>query len=119
MKKLLTTFLLLGIGLALAACDWNDDRYRHKPAEGHGALLVDNRTSGDLRVYVDRVEVGKVSAYKDRAFDLTGGVYRVVLEERHGWANWRDDVDIIEGRLTVLDVSSGSSTRLDVAVFFD
>ncbi|MCO5043919.1 MAG: hypothetical protein M9963_09415 [Kiritimatiellae bacterium] len=119
MKQLLPLLALGAVALSLVACDWDDDKYRHKPAEGMGALVVDNRTGGDLRVYVDQIEVGKVSAYKDRSFDLTGGVYRVVLEERHGWANWRDDVDIMQSRLTVLDVARGTSTRLDVSVFFD
>ncbi|HMP74999.1 MAG TPA: hypothetical protein PKE12_01765 [Kiritimatiellia bacterium] len=120
MKTILHALLAVGLAVGLAGCDWDDDNDRdHVPPAGFGALLVDNNTSRDLRVYVDGVEKGKVGDYSDRPFDLEPGVYRVVLDQRNSDANWRDEVDIIEGRLTVLDVADGFGDELDVRVFFD
>lgn len=120
MKTFLRALLAAGLVLGVAGCDWDDDDDRdHVPPEGFGALLVDNNTSRDIRVYVDGVEKGNVGDFSDRPFDLTGGVYRVVLDQRDSDASWRDTVDIIEGRLTVLDVADGFGTELDVVVFFD
>lgn len=107
-------------GLMFTSCDLdNDDDRDHVPPAGYGALLVDNNTSRDLRVYINGEEKGKVGDYADHAFDLTSGVYRIVLDQRDSDASWRDDVDIIEGRLTVLDVADGFDEELDVRVFFD
>lgn len=118
MRRLATLLLVYLCAIGLTGCDWDDDR-DHVPPDGFGALFVDNNTSRDLRVYVDGEEKGKVNDYSDRPFDLKPGVYRVVLDQSDSNRNWRDTVDIIEGRLTVLDVADGSGLELDVAVFFD
>ena len=113
--------LVAAAALAMAlitGCDNDNDR-DHVPQPGFGALLVDNNTSRDLRVYVDGEEIGKVGDYSDRPFDLKPGVYRIVLDQRNSDASWRDDVDIIDGRLTVLDVADDFGDDLDVRVFFD
>jgi hypothetical protein len=117
-----STFVILALASALSAvltgCDWSDDP-DHVPPDGFGALFVDNNTSRELRVYVDGAEKGRVRAYSDRPFDLKPGLYRVVLDQRDTARNWRDTVDVIEGRLTVLDVADGIGSELDVVVFFD
>ncbi len=112
---------LAAAALALACCAGceSDSHRDHVPPEGFGALLVDNNTSRDLRVYVDGEERGRVGDYTDRPFDLAPGVYRIVLDQRDSDASWRDDVDIIENRLTVLDVADGFDDELDVRIFFD
>lgn len=115
----LTALLLFSLfAMGLTGCDVDDDR-DHVPPDGFGALFVENNTARDLRVYVDGEEKGKVNDYSDRPFDLKPGVYRVVLDQSESDRNWRDTVDIIEGRLTVLDVADGAGLELDVAVFFD
>lgn len=119
--RVMGTLCALGLlGTLLAACDWDNRGSRdHHPPEGSGALVVENNSSGDLRVYIDGMEEGKVGDYSNRAFDLLPGVYRIVLDERHGDRSWRDDVDIIEGRLTILDVAGGWDDEFDVRIFFD
>lgn len=102
----------------LSACKLGEDR-DHVPPQGYGALFVENNTSRELRVYVDGDLVGSVGRYSDRPFDLKPGVYRVVLDQKDSARNWRDDIDIINGRLTVLDVADGIGAGLDVVVFFD
>ncbi|MCZ7590879.1 MAG: hypothetical protein M5U15_01435 [Kiritimatiellae bacterium] len=108
------------IGLLAAGCDLdNHGSRKHNPPDGYGALVVENNSSRDIRVYIDGKEAGKVSDYSNRPFDLLPGVHRIILDERHGDRSWRDDVDIIEARLTILDVSSGWDNDFDVRVFFD
>ncbi|MCS6771904.1 MAG: hypothetical protein NZ740_07750 [Kiritimatiellae bacterium] len=104
--------------LLLGGCDVDDDR-DHIPAPGNGALFVENNTSWEIRVYVNGEFVGRVGRFSDRPFDLRPGVYRVVLDQKDTARNWRDDVDVITGRLTVLDVADAPDSELDVVVFFD
>ena len=83
-------------------------------------MIVDNDTFNDISVFVDGRRLEEVRDDKKRIYDLDPGVYRVVLEEQGGRRSFRDDIDILDGRNTVLDVhSSGSSSRYDVLVFFD
>jgi hypothetical protein len=120
LKRCLAGALIATAGLLASGCDLDSDNDRdHVPPDGFGALLVDNNTSRDLRVYVDGDERGQVGDYSDRPFDLEPGVYRIVLDQRDSDASWRDEVDIIEGRLTVLDVADDFGDELDVRVFFD
>ncbi len=116
--KYTLVLMLILLGFAIVGCE-DDEDYNHNPASGMGALVVENRTYNDLDVYIDGVFVGRVNDGKDRAKDLAPGTYRVVLEERHGDSNYRDDVDILQGRLTVLDVREGASVDYDVDVWFD
>lgn len=37
-------------------------------------------------------------------YDLEPGLYRVILEERGGRGTFRDDIDILLGRNTVIEV---------------
>jgi hypothetical protein len=105
--------------LLVSACD--DGRDDHEPATGLGAVQVDNNTSTELAVFVDGMKLGNVDSYKDEAYDLSPGVHRVVLDER-GDGNKSDarDVDVLEGKTTVLDVSVPfAGSGYDVVVFFD
>lgn len=123
MKTLFRWMILPLVALGVAGCDYdndNDDDY--EPPAGRGALLVDNNTSDEIRVYVDGEQRGRVDDYSDRPFDLEPGVHRVVLDQVNGDRNFRDDVDIIEGRLTVLDVQTDfdfGDDDYDVEIFFD
>lgn len=117
--------LLLAALLPLTAgCSWDedDDDKDFDPPEGQGALRVDNNTGDDIQVYVNGQRLGTVGDYSDRAFPLNPGLYRVVLDQKRGDRNYRDDVDIIVDRLTVLDVQRDDSffdDDYDVEVFFD
>lgn len=123
MKTLFRWMILPLLALGVVGCDYdndNDDDY--DPPAGQGALLVDNNTSDEIRVYVDGEQRGRVDDYSDRPFDLEPGVHRVVLDQVNGDRNFRDDIDIIEGRLTVLDVQTDfdfGDDDYDVEIFFD
>lgn len=123
MKRLLQTVIipLLALGWG-TGCDWDhDDDDDHVPAPGKGAILVDNNTGDDIRIYVDGIQLGRAEDYSDRAFDLDPGLHRVVLDEVDGDRDYREDLDIIEGRLTVLDVTVDFDDYddYDVDIFFD
>jgi hypothetical protein len=105
-------------------CDWEDDDDDEDfvPPAGQGALRVDNNTGDDIRVYVNGELLGTTGDYSDRAFPLDPGLYRVVLDQKSGGRNYRDDVDIIVDRLTVLDIEIDNDFfdgDYDVEVYFD
>lgn len=116
--------MVLALALPLGAgCDWDDDDEEDfEPPAGQGALRVDNNTGDDIRIYVNGEQLGTVGDYSDRAFPLDPGVYRVVLDQKNGDRDFRDEVDLIENRRTVLDVSYDRDPfddDYDVEVFFD
>jgi hypothetical protein len=90
---------------------------------GAGALLpVAQGGIKNIRVYVNGEPLGTTGDYSDRAFPLDPGLYRVVLDQKSGGRNYRDDVDIIVGRLTVLDIEIDNDFfdgDYDVEVYFD
>jgi len=106
--------LMLGLG----ACD-NDD-WNHTPPPGMGSIIVDNRTADDVNVYLDGYYTNGVSDFDYEAYDLAPGIHRVVLDESHGSRNWWGDVDVLQGKLTVLEVNDGYySSDYDVRIYFD
>ena len=110
---------VLVLALLLTGC--RDSRHKHHPPEGYGAMVVDNYTGSRVSVYVDGLEVEQVSSGKYRAYDMEPGVYRVVLVSRHSDATWTGDVDVLEDRLTILEVDSYymDYRTLDVSVWID
>ena len=113
--------LLVGAFFGTGCSDWwDDDDHDHDPPAGQGAIIVDNHTFNDIRVYFNGAQQEKTSDGKSKAYNLDPGVYRVVLDERNGSRNFRGDVDVLENKVTVIDVASGgSATRFDIAIFFD
>ena len=106
----------------LSGCEYDDeDDNDHEPPAGQGSLIIYNNTVDDIAVYIDDVRVEDVGDDDDRAYDLAPGVHRVVLDQRGGDRTYRDDVDILEGRRTIMDVAFDSldSFDYDVVVFFD
>ena len=81
----LSASLCLWLG---AGCD--EEAYEdHVPSAGNGSLIID--------------------AY--RIFDLAPGLHRLVAAEAgEGDRSYRDDIDILEGRLTIVELWSGSTT---------
>jgi hypothetical protein len=107
--------------VTLASCDLsNDDDDDHDVPDGQGSLIVDNNSADEISVFVDGIKVKNLGDYSDWAYDLDPGVHRVVLDQSGGDRSYREDIDILKGRRTVLDVSVHTfDSEYDVAVFFD
>ena len=103
-----------------AGCETDDD-YDHDVPAGKGTLVVDNQTPDRIRVYVDGAQVQNVGDGHERYYDLDPGVYRVVLDGDDTDRNWADDVDVLEGRLTILKVTDdlGDFDDFNVDLDFD
>ncbi len=111
---------ILAIGLAslffTPGCEWDDDDFDHNPPAGHGSIIIDNYTYSDIELFVDGLLAGKINNDDDRAFDLAPGVYRVLLNDEDDQRNWAGDVDVLEGRLTILTVRIDSTDFNDYDV---
>jgi len=124
MKKMTSRLLITlfcSTSFLVTGCDWEDDQVSdHKPPDGQGSIVVDNNTAEDIKVYIDGTRQSDTRDFDDRAYDLDPGLYRVVLDEDDGDRTYRDDIDVIEGRLTILDVSADpfDNDDYDVEVFF-
>jgi hypothetical protein len=119
---LLTAICFSASLLILTGCDDDDeDIFDRVPPAGKGSLIIDNNTINDIDLYIDGTNTTRIGDYSVRVFDLLPGVYRIVLDEDDGDRNFRDDVDILEGRRTVLDVDerNGDPGRYYVTVEFD
>ena len=105
----------------LAGCEDDDTYYDYDPPAGQGSLLVVNNTRDDISVYVNGGAVEETAERSWHPYDLDPGVYRVVLEQQGGDRNFSDDVDILENRLTILDVDidTDDGTRYDVLLRYD
>jgi hypothetical protein len=106
--------------LGLAGCNLDDENdYDVVPSAGKGTLVVDNETTGDINLYVGGQSRGQVDDDSYLPSELNPGVYRVVLDGDDDDRVWAADVDILEGRLTVLRVSEDSDDRYDYDVTID
>jgi len=93
-------------GLPLAAgCEGKNHDIDHTPPKGMGSLAVDNPTLDDIKVYVDDAQVGRAKDDSAPVFDLKPGVHRVVLDQEDGDRHYASDIDILNGRVTILRVS--------------
>lgn len=112
--------LVLGMILMLGLCACDGGGWNHTPPAGMGSIIVDNRTDDGVNVYLDGYYTNRVSDFDHEAFDLAPGIRRVVLDESRGSRNWRGDVDVLEGKLTVIEVNTGFySSDYDVRIYFD
>ena len=102
-----------------AGCD--DEEFDHTPPAGQGTLVVDNYAADRVYVYIDGEQVNSVTADKHQYYDRDPGVYRVVLDGDDSERSWADDVDVLEGRLTVLEVRTHALDyqAFDVRVYFE
>ena len=80
-------------------------------------MIVDNDTTDDISVFVDGAALPETPEGKYRAYDLDPGVRRVVLDQQGGDHNYRGDIDILEGRLTILEVEFDLDDADDYDVF--
>ncbi len=90
--------------IMFSGCDTDDNR-DYEPPAGQGALIIENDTGTDIRFFLEGVEQREVDSFDDRTYNLDPGVYRVVLTEEDGQRSYREDVDILEGNLTILNVT--------------
>ena len=121
MKRILAILALLTTSITLTGCDWDDDNDDDfDPAEGKGAIIVDNNSADEIAVYIDGVRFDDVDSYSDEPYEVDPGVHRVVLDQRGGDRSYRDDIDVLQNKRTVLDVSAPTfDDDYDVEVFFD
>jgi hypothetical protein len=124
MKKQIGLLLLVAgcaLGLGTAGCDDVDDEFDYVPPAGRGALIVENNTASDINLYLDGASRGEVDDDSYLPVDAIPGVYRVVLDEDDGDRSYGADVDIMEGRLTILRVyiDSGDYTEYRVRIEFE
>jgi hypothetical protein len=101
----------------LAACDDDDNDYDYTPPAGQGTLVVENNTDNHLAVYVDGVSQARADEDKSTPYDLAPGDYRVALDEEGGDRREAVTVDVLEGRLTILDVQEDFADDRDLDVF--
>ncbi|MBU0715742.1 MAG: hypothetical protein KJ964_10345 [Verrucomicrobia bacterium] len=112
--------LAFGMILMLGLCACDDGDWNHTPPAGMGSIIVDNRTVDGVNVYLDGYYTNRASDFDYEAYDLAPGIHRVVLDESHGDRNWWGDVDVLEGKLTVLEVNTGYYiSDYDVRIYFD
>ena len=105
--------------LVVVGCEDDDDLYDHRPPEGSGALIVNNNTTDDFDLFVDGAFVTEVKDGRERILDYEPGIYRVVLDPDDGFGSFREDVDVLEGRLTILHVEEDFSLSRNYRVFVE
>jgi hypothetical protein len=111
---------LLAAGpILLAGCD-SGGGYKHDPPPGEGCIIVDVQSSDIVHVYINGIYANDVGDYDYEAYDLDPGMYRVVLDQKNGSHSYSHDVDVIEGKRTVLQVYRyEGSWEYDVRIFYD
>lgn len=108
----------LAAGLS-AGCD--DSEFSHDPPARQGTLVVDNWTWDRIQVYIDGRLDESVTSDKHTYYDLRPGLYRVALDGDDTDRYWVDDVDVLEGRLTVLEVEDDPNDydEFNVRIYLD
>lgn len=106
---LLRSAALAAAVFACAGC--HDGGYDHTPPAGKGAIVVDNITADHIEVYVDGTMATNVNNGTYDIVDLEPGVHRVVLNDEDEYRSYRDDVDVLAGKLTVLEVHMAGDWR--------
>jgi hypothetical protein len=119
--KMLQLLVVLGLLCVVGAgCSGRDDD--HTPPAGMGSIMLRNNSGDDIYVYFDgHIADTRADAAETTAYDLMPGSYRVSLTERRGWRSWSGYVDVLQDRLTFMDVSVDlqNSVAYDVVLFFD
>ncbi len=107
--------------IAVAGCDLDDDDYDEGLPAGQGAIVVLNNTPDDVSVYIDSAEQRETDAFDDRRYIRDPGVYRLVLEQQGGRRSYREDIDVIADRVTIVDIAfePGDPFDYDVIVRID
>ena len=111
--------ILLTAGIIiLAGCEDND--HSHKPPADQGSIIVDNQSLDIIHVYIDGYYTNDVGDYDYEAYDRLPGLYRVVLDQKGGSRSYSHDVDVLEGKLTVLEVWINEvDRRYNIRVYYE
>jgi hypothetical protein len=100
--RILTAMALLTV---FVGCDDDDEFDDHDVPAGLGSIVIDNNTFTKIDIFLDGIDFGRVGDFDERFIDIEPGEYRLVLDEDgSGDRAVAMDVDILEGRLTVVDV---------------
>ena len=105
-----------------SGCDYEADSPSHIPPPGLGTMIIDNYSYNHIAVFVDGFLQTQIAHdHAETPYDLRPGVYRLVLEERGGQRNFRSDIDILSGRLTIIEIFEDPHnwTRYHGVLFFD
>ncbi|MDA3797537.1 MAG: hypothetical protein PF692_00445 [Kiritimatiellae bacterium] len=112
-RKLVGCFsfwMVIGVCMFMG-CEGASDGYEdHVPAEGMGSLVAYNRTATEFSVYVAGYYMGNVTSWEYEVQDYDPGTYTVVILQEDGNKNYTADMEILEGVLTVLEVSYGNGS---------
>lgn len=110
---------LWAIGLmTLAGCE--DGGFKHDPPPGQGSIIADNYSWDVIHVYINGYFANDVGDKDYEAYDRVPGLYRVVLDQKGGARSYSRDVDVIEGKLTVLEVRVDEADwEYDVRIYYD
>ncbi|OQA25905.1 MAG: hypothetical protein BWY59_01596 [Verrucomicrobia bacterium ADurb.Bin345] len=114
-------FALLAAAFALPLTGCDDDEFDHDPPPGKGTLYVVNKTGDGMDVYINGERVKGVGRGDKHYYDLDPNVHRVALKADDSDRSFAGDVDILEGRRTIMDVTTdlGDYRRFDVYIYFD
>lgn len=108
------------VSFLIAACESDNPWHSNVPPEGFGALVVDNRTSDRLEVYLDGEEEMTVRGGRYQYIDFAPGSYRLVIMSSDGFRSYRDDIDIVKGRITVVELRGGGENReYNARIYFE
>lgn len=103
LRRLAVAATMLSLSIVIGCNE--DEVTTERPPEGKGNLIVNNLTSDTVDVFVGGVQTSIVSAVDQSVVYLAPGLYRVVLDQADGVRNYREDVDILMGRNTILHVN--------------
>jgi len=102
----------------LAGCD--DGNYKHDCPPGQGSIIVDNHSTEVIHVYINGYYTNDVGDFDYEAYDREPGVYRLVLDQKSGNRSYSHDVDVIDGKRTVLKVYVDELYwEYDISIFYD
>ena len=113
MKKLFFLGLMLCM-VSLLGCVEDDDGENFDPVADQGALFINNDGFNPVHVYVDGERVpGRVGGGDSKGYSYPPGVYRVIVVDRETDRQlFRDELDILEDRVTVIDLVAGGVSRI-------
>lgn len=119
-KLLLSCFCAVALSASLDGCEGDDD-YDHNPPAGKGTLFINNFTSDDLEVFIDGGATNSVDNSDVNFYDLMPGKHRLVFfDDDDSFRQFHDDVDVLVGEKTILEVSYDSAdvNLYDVFIYF-
>jgi hypothetical protein len=120
-KSFLLTALTASLSLTLLGCDYGNDDFDHDPPDGKGTLYVVNRTANDCNVFINGMAQRGVDSDDNEYYDLDPDTARVVVDQDNTYRVFRGDVDILDGKRTILELSADPNdlNRFDAFIYFD